>query len=122
MIVLWGAASGESTTCSASRCSGLRLAPGADACQAFDIISVNEEYVGAEIFATVTPQSKGKLAKNLLKLSAFPGVHGYVFFMSPLFKSNKGLFSLRRTESRYGQWISNLLDSWWIRTQGVLSR
>jgi hypothetical protein len=71
---------------------GFRLAPGADACQALDIMSVNEECVGAETFAAATPQNNGKLAKDLLKLSARPEVHRYVFFMSPLFKGSKRLF------------------------------
>lgn len=45
----------------------------------------------AETFAAVTPQNNGKLAKDLLKLSARPERHRYVFFMSPLFKGNKRL-------------------------------
>ena len=71
---------------------GLRLAPGADACQALDIMSVYEGCVGAEIFAAVTPQNNRKLAKDLLKMSARPEEHRYVFFMSSLFKGNKRLF------------------------------
>jgi hypothetical protein len=70
---------------------GLRLAPGADACQALDIMSVKEGCVGAETFAAVTPQNNGKLAKDLLKLSARSELHRYVFFMSPLFKGNNRL-------------------------------
>jgi len=70
---------------------GLRLAPGANACQALDIMSVNEGYVGAETFAAVTPQNNGKLAKDLLKLAARPEMYRYVFFMSPLFRGNKRL-------------------------------
>ena len=79
---------------------GLRLAPGANACQALDIMSVNEGCVGAETFAAVTPQNNGKLAKDLLKLSARPELHRYVFFMSPLFKGNKRLSQFEAHEMR----------------------
>ncbi len=63
---------------------GLRLAPGADACQALDIMSVSEGCVGAKIFAAVTPQNNRKLAKDLLKMSARPEEYRYVFYVSPL--------------------------------------
>ena len=45
---------------------GLRLPPGADACQALNMMSVKEGCVGAETFAAVTPLNNGKLAKDLL--------------------------------------------------------
>ena len=51
---------------------GFRLAPGANACQALDIMSVTEACVGAETFAAVTPQNNGKLALDLLKLAMRP--------------------------------------------------
>jgi hypothetical protein len=70
---------------------GLRLAPGAHACQALDIMSVTEGCVGAETFAAVTPRNNGKLAADLLKLAARPERHRYVFFMSPHFQGNKRL-------------------------------
>jgi hypothetical protein len=70
---------------------GFRLAPGAHACQALDIMSVAEGRVGAETFAAVTPRNNGKLDADLLKLAMRPEQHRYVFFMSPLFQGNNRL-------------------------------
>jgi len=70
---------------------GFRLAPRAHACQALDIMSVVEGFVGAETFAAVTPRNNGKLDADLLKLSTRHEKHRYVFFMSPLFPGNKRL-------------------------------
>jgi hypothetical protein len=75
---------------------GLRLAPGAHACQALDIMSVTEGCVGAETFAAVTPRNNGKLAADLLKLAARPERHRYVFFMSPQFQGNKRLLQFEQ--------------------------
>lgn len=70
---------------------GFRLAPGAHACQALDIMSVAEGHVGAETFAAVTPRNNGKLDADLLKLSTRKEPHRYVFFMSPEYPGNKRL-------------------------------
>jgi hypothetical protein len=70
---------------------GFNLAPGAHASQALDIMSVRERLVGAEIFAAVDPRNNRKLEKDLLKLSARPERHRYVFFMSPLYPGTKRL-------------------------------
>lgn len=70
---------------------GFRLTPGAHACQALDIMSVVQGFVGAETFAAVTPRNNGKLDADLLKLSTRQEKHRYVFFMSPLFPGNKRL-------------------------------
>jgi hypothetical protein len=60
-----------------------RLAPGAHACQALDIMSVAEGCVGAETFAAVTPRNYGKLAADLDKLAMRPEQHRYVFSCRP---------------------------------------
>jgi hypothetical protein len=70
---------------------GFRLAPGAHACQALDIMSVAEGCVGAETFAAVTPRNNGKLAADLKKLAMRPERHRYVFFMSPRYPGNERL-------------------------------
>jgi len=70
---------------------GFRLAPGAHACQALDIMSVAEGRVGAETFAAVTPRNNGKLDADLLKLSTRQEEHRYAFFMSPRYPGNKRL-------------------------------
>lgn len=75
---------------------GFSLAPGAQACQALDILSVVEGFVGAETFAAVTPRNNGKLDADLLKLSKRQEKHRYVFFMSPLFRGNKRLFQFEQ--------------------------
>ena len=75
---------------------GFRLAPGAHACQALDIMSVAEGRVGAETFAAVTPRNNGKLDADLLKLAARQEQHHYVFFMSPLFPGNHRLLQFEQ--------------------------
>ena len=75
---------------------GFSLAPGAHACQALDIMSVVEGFVGAETFAAVTPRNNGKLDADLLKLSTRHEKHRYVFFMSPLFQGNKRLLQFEQ--------------------------
>jgi hypothetical protein len=67
------------------------LAPGANACQSLDIMSVTERCAGAETFAAVKPRYKGKLALYLFKLTTRPERHRHVFFMSRLFQGNKHL-------------------------------
>lgn len=64
---------------------GYRLAPGAHASQALDIMSEIPDLVGAETFATVHPSNNGKLQKDLAKLAGRPEQYRYVFFMSPKF-------------------------------------
>jgi hypothetical protein len=83
---------------------GLRLAPGADACQALDIMSVKEGCVGAETFAAVTPQNNGKLAKDLLRARICIDM---CFSCRPSLRGTIACLSSRSTESRYGQSISN---------------
>jgi len=68
---------------------GFRLAPGANACLALDIMSEVEGLVGAETFAAVTPSNNGKLATDLCKLAARSEKYRYVFFMSPGYPGNK---------------------------------
>lgn len=63
---------------------GFRLAPGAHAALKLDIMSIEENQVGAETFAAVTPGNNEKLKRELDKLGACREVlHRYVFFMSP---------------------------------------
>lgn len=68
---------------------GFRLAPGANACLALDIMSEVEGLVGAETFAAVTPSNNGKLAADLCKLALRSEKYRYVFFMSPGYPGNK---------------------------------
>ncbi|RVI05003.1 hypothetical protein CN200_32135, partial [Sinorhizobium meliloti] len=70
---------------------GFRLAPGAHASQPLDIMSEVDGLVGAETFAAVTPRNNNKLVKDLVKLSATPEQHRYLFFMSPAFPGNARL-------------------------------
>jgi hypothetical protein len=67
---------------------GFHLAPGAHAARELDIMSEMPGHVGAETFATVKPKNNDKLNGDLIKLSARPETHRYVFFMSPLFAVN----------------------------------
>jgi hypothetical protein len=75
---------------------GFRLAPGAAASQALDIMSVVEGFVGAEAFAAVDPRNNRKLTKDLDKLAHRLEQHRYVFFMSPLFPGGRRLPQLER--------------------------
>lgn len=59
------------------------LAPGAHASQALDIMSGENEAVGAETFAAVDPKNNGKLEKDIAKLQKRHEQHRYVFFLSP---------------------------------------
>ncbi|MGC2208479.1 MAG: hypothetical protein WA532_00080 [Candidatus Korobacteraceae bacterium] len=68
---------------------GFRLAPGAHACLALDIMSEVDGMVGAETFAAVAPGNNGKLEADLCKLAARSEKHRYVFFMSPGYPGNK---------------------------------
>ena len=67
---------------------GFRLAPGANASQALDIMSEVQGLVGAETFAAVHPRNNGKMAADLAKLANRPERHRYVFFLSPAYPSN----------------------------------
>jgi hypothetical protein len=64
---------------------GFRLAPGAHASIALDIMSEMEGQVGAETFAAVSPCNNDKLATDLKKMAGRTELHRYVFFMSPEF-------------------------------------
>lgn len=75
---------------------GFRLAPGAHAAIALDIMSEIAGVVGAETFAAVDPKNNGKLEKDLKKLSARSEQHRYVFFMSPCFPGSKRRVELER--------------------------
>jgi hypothetical protein len=75
---------------------GFRLAPGATASQALDIMSIAEGLVGAETFAAVDPRNNRKLVKDIDKLAHRLERHRYVFFMSPLFPGGKRLPELER--------------------------
>lgn len=75
---------------------GFRLAPGAHAEIALDIMSEAVDLVGAETFAAVDPRNNRKLDKDLKKLAARPEQHRYVFFMSPLFPASLRLPQFER--------------------------
>lgn len=64
---------------------GFRLAPGAHAALALDIMSVEPGIVGAETFAAVDPRNNRKLSLDLKKMAARSERHRYVFFMSPFY-------------------------------------
>jgi hypothetical protein len=68
---------------------GFRLAPGAHAALKLDIMSERPAWVGAEVFAAVTPSNNGKLKRDLEKLGSRPEEHRYVFFLSPRFPTSK---------------------------------
>ena len=76
--------------------SGFRLAPGAHASQALDLMSEVEGLVGAETFASVDPKNNRKLALDLDKLAGRAETHRYVFFASPLYRGTKRLDRLER--------------------------
>jgi len=75
---------------------GYRLAPGADATSALDIMSVHEGLVGAETFAAVSPRNNRKLDEDLKKMAARPERYRYVFFASPRFPGSKRLPEFER--------------------------
>lgn len=75
---------------------GFRLAPGAHACQALDIMSECKGLVGAETFAAVSPHNNNKLNNDLKKLADRPERHRYVFFLSPMFRGNQRLMRFER--------------------------
>lgn len=75
---------------------GFRLAPGARASQALDVMSEVEGLVRAETFASVDPNNNRKLALDLDKLAGHTEVHRYVFFASPLYPGTKRLSQLDR--------------------------
>lgn len=75
---------------------GFRLAPGAHASIALDIMSEAEGQVGAETFAAVSPRNNGKLAADLAKLAQRPEKHRYVFFLSPQFPNAERLPQFER--------------------------
>ncbi|WP_089408319.1 hypothetical protein [Granulicella rosea] len=62
---------------------GFRLAPGANASQELDIMSVVPGMVGAETFAATSPGSNGKLKRDLEKMAGRSELHRYVFFACP---------------------------------------
>jgi len=64
---------------------GFRLAPGARASIALDIMSIAPDLVGAETFAAVDPDNNRKLKTDLEKLVTRTEQHKYIFFMSPRF-------------------------------------
>ena len=70
-------------------CGGFKLAPGANASLALDIMSV-DGLVGAETFAAVNPNNNAKLAADVAKLALHSAVpYRYLFFMSPLFPTTQ---------------------------------
>lgn len=62
---------------------GFRLAPGAHAAQALDVMSIEPGLVGAETFAAVDVKNNKKLRRDLEKLALRPERHRYAFFMCP---------------------------------------
>lgn len=75
---------------------GFRIAPGAHAAQALDVMSVQEGLVGAETFAAVDPANNQKLKADLAKLAQRPELHRYVFFKSPRYPDNQRLIALEQ--------------------------
>lgn len=75
---------------------GFRLAPGADAVTALDIMSEAIGLVGAETFAAVDPTNNRKLDNDLKKLATRPERHRYVFFMSPRYPGTGRISKLER--------------------------
>jgi len=67
---------------------GFILAPGANASQELDIMSIKSGFVGAETFAATSPKSNGKLKKDLAKLEVRSEKYRYVFFACPLEQYN----------------------------------
>lgn len=68
--------------------SGFNVSPGAHKALELDIMSIEPNHVGAEVFAAVSLTNNAKLKKDLKKLSNRPEPHRYVFFISP---SHRGL-------------------------------
>lgn len=64
---------------------GFRLAPGAKAALPLDIMSIEPDLVGAEVFAAVHPDNNRKLSSDLRKLGDAPSRYRYAFFYSPGF-------------------------------------
>jgi hypothetical protein len=60
--------------------NGFTVAPGANASQALDIMSIKSGLVGAETFAATSPKSNGKLKKDLAKMENRSEKYRYVFF------------------------------------------
>lgn len=75
---------------------GFVLAPGANAAQSLDIMSVTAGLVGAETFAAVHPRSNQKLKGDLKKLAGCKETHRYVFFISPAFPELKRQVQMER--------------------------
>ncbi len=59
--------------------NGYRLAPGAHASQALDIMSEADGLVGAETFAAVHPRNNDKLNNDLRKMAARTELNRYIF-------------------------------------------
>lgn len=64
---------------------GFKVAPGAHMAIPLDIMSLEDDLVGAETFAAVDPRNNRKLANDLAKMNTRPERHRYVFFSSPRF-------------------------------------
>ena len=75
---------------------GFRIAPGAHAAQALDVMSVQEGLVGAETFAAVDPANNQKLKADLAKLAQRGEQHRYVFFKSPKYPGNQRVTALEQ--------------------------
>lgn len=82
--------------------NGYRLAPGAHASQALDIMSEADGLVGAETFAAVHPRNNDKLNNDLRKMAARTELNRYIF--SCLRNSPGQLVSLNSSAmgSRFG--------------------
>jgi hypothetical protein len=59
---------------------GFMLAPGANASQELDIMSIKSGLVGAETFAATSPKSNGKLKTDLAKMENRLEKNRYIFF------------------------------------------
>jgi hypothetical protein len=76
--------------------NGYRLAPGAHASQALDIMSEADGLVGAETFAAVHPRNNDKLNNDFRKMAARTELNRYIFFMSPKFPGSARLTQFER--------------------------
>ena len=91
---------------------GFKLAPGANASQPLDIMSVEKDLVGAETFAAVDHRNNKKLVRDIDKLSSNNAKYRYVFFSSPEYPTGERRFELEKRGKDVQVWsvdFKNLL-------------
>jgi hypothetical protein len=94
---------------------GFRLALGTSSGR--DIESIMPDLVAAEVFSATCPGSNQKLKTDLVRLSADPARHRYVFFASPGFAAGRHINSKRSPASKFTQSSSSVLSVQLIRRQ-----